>query len=558
MAPRFPIDGVRYRGREEREVHLRSGDWLDATAGELLRRSAKEHPDKVVVVGHDGTLTLGELDRLTESAAAGLLGAGLRPSDRVIFQIGTVKEIFIALYACFKAGIVPVCTLPQYREIEIQKLAERSGATAYLVQADVHPSFDQLAFARRMRAAIPAIGHLIVTRGTAGPGELSLDALARRYSVEEARARVRPHDPDPDDVAAFQMSGGSTGLPKLIPRMHAEYLGSAAALGRRYELTAADVSLWTLPLIHNAGMLFMVLPVAISQRTVVALPRFEIREFLEAVARHRVTFSGSIGPVAPRMLEFDAIRSFDLSALRQFFTLSRADALERHVGVICGNMFGITEGLLLATAPSEPGEARHGSVGWPVAQGDEIRLLEIGGEREVSPGAVGELCFRGPSTLTGYFNDPSANTGSFTSDGFFRTGDLVRAVNHHGRTYYVFEGRIKDNINRGGEKIGAEEVESVVAAHPCVADVRVVAMPDPIYGEKVCAFIIVRPNRTLPTLGELVEFLISQGLAKYKIPERIEEITAFPTTSVGKVDKGRLRALVADLLAAENLSRATG
>jgi non-ribosomal peptide synthetase component E (peptide arylation enzyme) len=556
MAPRFPIEGVRYRGRDDRERYLANGDWLNDTAGDTLRRVAAQDPDKVGVVGHDGTLTLRQLDCQTESAAAGMLCAGLRPGDRVIFQVGTVKEIFVALFACFKAGIVPVCTLPQYREIEIQKLAERSGAMAYLVQADVHPSFDQLAFARRMRAAIPAIKHLIVTRGAAGQDELSLEELATRYSADASRAAVNPFDPNPDDVVAFQLSGGSTGLPKIIPRMHAEYLGSAAALGRRYELTSEDTALWTLPLIHNAGILFVVLPVVLSKRTVIALPRFEIREFLEAVARHRVTFSGSIGPVAPRMLEFEQIRSFDLSSLRQFFSLSRSDAVERHVGVICGNMFGITEGLLLASAPSEPSEARHGSVGWPVSKGDEIRLLEIGGDKEVTPGAVGELCFRGPSSLMGYFNDPSANTSAFTSDGFFRSGDLLRAFVLDGRTYYVFEGRIKDNINRGGEKIGAEEIESVVSAHPCVADVRVVPMPDPIYGEKVCAFIILRPGKALPTLAELGEFLIEQGLAKYKLPERIEEITAFPTTSVGKVDKAKLRAMIIDLMAGDNRGRA--
>ena len=178
--------------------------------------------------------------------------------------------------------------------------------------------------------------------------------------------------------------------------------------------------------------------------------------------------------------------------------------------------------------------------------------------RDVPVGTVGELCFRGPNTLTGYFNDPDANARSFTADGFFRSGDLLRAVDLNGRRYYVFEGRIKDNINRGGEKIGAEEVESVVAAHPCVADVRVVAMPDPIYGEKVCAFIIGRPGKAVPTLAELGEFLVAQGLAKYKLPERIEEIAAFPTTSVGKVDKAQLRAMIADLMAKEGRSRATG
>jgi non-ribosomal peptide synthetase component E (peptide arylation enzyme) len=551
MAPRHVIDGVRYRSREERDRHVASGDWIDCTAGEALRKAATRDPGKTAVVGHDRDVTFRELDAASESVAAGLLETGMRPGDRAIFQIGTVTEFFSALFGCFKAGVVPVCTLPQFREIEIEALAERSGARGYFVQADVNPGFDQLGFARRMIEQVSSLSHLYVVRGAAGAGEHALADFEHSIPQGVARERVRPHDPDPEDVAAFQLSGGSTGLPKLIPRFHAEYLGSAAALSRRWELDGTDKALWTLPLIHNAGVLIVVLPMALDCRTTIVMPRFEVAEFLETAARRQVTFSGSIGPVAPRLLELDDVGKYDLSALRQFFALSRSDAVEAHMGIVTHTMFGITEGLLMGSAPSDTADARHLSVGWPVAKADEVSVLAPGTEDAVAIGEVGELCFRGPSTLTGYFGDEAATKASFTHDGFFRTGDLVRQLCFNDRAYFSFEGRIKDNINRGGEKIGAEEVEAVVAAHPAVADVRVVAMPDPIFGEKACAYVIVRPGHTLPTLQELGFFVAEKGLAKYKTPERIEQIDAFPVTRVGKVDKARMREMIAETLAAE-------
>lgn len=558
MPARHAIAGVRYRPRTDWDAHIASGDWLDCTAGEILRRAAAREPEKVAVVGHDRDLTFRELDDASESVAAGLFQSGLKPGDRALFQIGTVTEFFVALFGCFKAGIVPVATLPQFREIEMEALGRRSGAKAYFVQADVSPGFDQVAFARRMRERLPDVTHLVVVRGTGERGELTMSEMVRWISPAAAREIVRPHAPDPEDVAIFQMSGGSTGLPKIIPRFHAEYLGSAAALSRRWELTGDDKALWTLPLIHNAGVLIVVLPMAIDCRTTIIMPRFDAREFLEMAARRQVTFSGSIGPVAPKLLEYQGIRAFDLSRLRQFFALSRSDAVEAHAGVTTHNMYGITEGLLTGSAPSDTAAARFETIGWPASKGDEVRLLEPGSDREVPLGEVGELCFRGPHTLTGYFGDEAATRASFTADGFFRTGDMLRARAIGGRIYFAFEGRIKDNINRGGEKIGAEEVEAVVAAHPAVADVRVVAMPDRHYGEKACAYVIVRPGYELPTLAELGRFLAEKGLAKYKTPERIEAIEAFPVTSVGKVDKVRMRAMIAEKVAAEQVNAGDG
>jgi non-ribosomal peptide synthetase component E (peptide arylation enzyme) len=168
---------------------------------------------------------------------------------------------------------------------------------------------------------------------------------------------------------------------------------------------------------------------------------------------------------------------------------------------------------------------------------------------------LGELCFRGPSTLPGYFAAPDVNAMAFTSDGFYRTGDLMKEHLIEGVRCFSFEGRMRDNVNRGGEKIGCEEVEEFVCRHPAVADAKLVAMPDPIYGEKGCIFIILRPGMVAPDVKALTEFLARHGLAKYKCPERVQTVDVFPVTRSGKLDKAALRKIAADL-AATNIAEA--
>lgn len=550
-AIRFPIPGVTYHSAERTSAHRASGAWVWSTFGDALRDAARRDGERDYIIAEDGVLTFGALDRRSESVAAALLQIGLKPGDRAIFQVGTVKELVVALFGCFKAGIIPVCTLPQYREIEIGQLARLSGANAYFVQDDFSPAFDLAGFARRMMAEHGGLEHLIVLRGAAGGGEHSLGAMSERFTVGEARATVASADPAPGDVAMFQLSGGSTGVPKIIPRMHAEYLGSSASWNARHRLTADDTALWALPLIHNAGMIVMLMPALLRRSTLVIRARFEIRDFLTAIARHGVSYTGSIGPIAPSIIDFPDVEAHDLSSLRMLFTLARADGLEERVNIPSQQMYGITEGMLMACEPDAARAARHGTIGWPSGIGDEVRLFRPGTEDDVPLGATGEFCFRGPHTLCAYFNAPEITAESFTSGGFFRTGDLLRAAVIEGRTYYVFEGRLKDNINRGGEKFGAEEVEALIVSHPAVNDARVVAMPDLIMGERACAFLILKAGQPCPTVGSLGAFLQAKGLAKFKLPERIETIAEFPLTRVGKVDKQALRQMVAVRLEGE-------
>ena len=482
--------------------------------GDSLRTTAKAHPDKIAVIDPERSMTFAELDARTESVAASLSGAGLKPSDRALFQLGTSIDFFTAFYGCMKAGVIPVCTLPQYRLAEMRHFADMTSAKALFVQADLSPRAEHIDLARELTATIPALRHVIVVRGERdGMSSLSADGdcVRRRGCARENRRRCSERRGCRRIPAVGRLDQSSEDHSENAWRVSRRDASARAAI---CSSPASDVSLWSLPLVHNAGTLFVVLPVAVDGRTVVIQPRVDIPEMLRLVERHGVTFSGSIGPIAAKLLEVTDLHRYNISTLKQFFSLTRADAVEKHVGIPVGQMFGMTEGMVFAAAPTTSAQyspshrrpsgitRRRGAVACP------------GEESEVPFGEIGELCFRGPSTVTNYYADPETTRASFTSDGFFRSGDLMRAHRMDGLVCYSFEGRIKDNINRGGEKIGAEEIEGLVVQHPDIMDVRVVAMPDPFYGEKACAYLIMHPGKRAPTVPELGEFLLKMEIAK--------------------------------------------
>jgi non-ribosomal peptide synthetase component E (peptide arylation enzyme) len=544
---RYPIEGVAYGDNGQAVRYFREGGWIDLTIGEALRATARKWPDRNAFVSDERTVSFAQLDEESDRLGAALLEMGLAPGDRAVFQMGTTIETAIALIACYKAGVIPVCAVPQYREVEIGHLATQSGAKAYFVQADFG-SFDLVGFAKQMMQRNPTLKHLITARGPSWPGTEHLDWLIRRTQGEGARKRLEDVNLGSEDVLSFQLSGGTAGVPKIIPRFHAEYLGHSAGWMRQYGIDGSSKVIWPLPLIHNAGQLYALMPTLLLGVTSVLMPKVDIGRMLELIEQHGVTHALSIGPIAPQMVAYRDIAKHDLRSLRLFSTMSRADSLEKHIGVPCSNLYGITEGLLLGNPPEAPAFARHRTQGASGCHLDEVQLLQIGSEEPVDAGEMGELCFRGPSSLRGYFGAPEANRTAFTSDGFYRSGDIMTAHVVDGRTYYAFEGRLRDNINRGGEKIGCEEVEAYVSKHPAVSDAKLVAMPDAIYGEKGCVFIVLRLGAQAPDVKQLARFLIDQGLAKFKCPERIEVLDAFPVTRVGKIDKPALRNWIAQKL----------
>ena len=547
---RFPIEGVSYPSSEDAARYRKGGGWVEATAGDVLRATAKRLPDKVAIISEGRRMTFAEFDACSEKLGAALIQLGFRPGDRALFQMGSVHETAVALFACFKAGIVPVCSLPQFREIEMAELARQSEAKAWFVQADFG-AFDLVGFVSKLAAEFPAVRDIVVARGPAPGGMQSYDALIASQTLEGARAILARQPIGIEDVISFQLSGGTTGTPKIIPLFHGGFLGYARDWARRNGMDANLVSLYALPLIHHAGQICSLLPVVMLGGTQVLMQRMDPALFFDWVARERVTHSLCIGPAAAHMIEYADVSAHDLSSIKLLTVFNRADLLQRHLKVPCANMFGLTEGGFMCSEPDAPPEARFGTVGRPYSDLAEMRLLVPGLEREVAFGEIGELCIKGPATIRGYFRLPQVNRVSFTADGFFRTGDLMKEVRIGEQINYIFTGRIKDNIDRGGEKFGAEELENLIVRHPQVADAKVVAMPDKVYGEKACAFLIMHPGKPLLTVSELGAFLLAQGLAKFKLPERIEGIDTFPTTRVGKLDKAMLRKMIADKLAQE-------
>jgi 2,3-dihydroxybenzoate-AMP ligase len=534
---------------ERVDRYRRAGLWTGQSLGDALRESAQKHADRIALVSLADRWTYAQLDELTDAFAAGLLATTrLEPGDRVMFQLGNEVETVVAYYGCVKAGIIPVCTLPQHGEREIGHLATHTGAIGHLVQADFRKR-DLVGLAQSLQRSVDVLDVLIVVRGEAPEGAVSYRQILDRGREDDARTRLAEVTVDPTGLVVLQLSGGTTGLPKVAPRHHEEYVYNARVWAEALELTEESVLTHPLPLMHNAGTVAALQPVHLAGGTFVVAPGADPAPLLDLIARERVSVVPVVPPaVAIRMLEHERARDTDLTSITHFVLGGQRpseDLIERlgsELGIRALQMFGMAEGMFLYTPPDAPEAARLGTVGTRISPCDEVRVLEVAGHDEVPDGQVGELACRGPYTITGYFRAPEHNATTFTSDGFYRTGDLVTRHVYDGRDYYAIDGRIKDVINRGAEKIHAEELEELLVRHPDVRNAAVVAMPDPVLGERVCAYVVVGEGAEAPTIGSVGEFLLAQGLAKFKLPERVEVVESFPLTNVGKISKKDLRA----------------
>lgn len=518
-----------------------AGLWGSLTLPAQLARVMRAHADRTALIAEEGSLTYGELDQRTERMAAGLLQTGLRPGDRVLLQVSNRLESVVAWYALLKAALVPVATLVPHREHEIGAISAQCGARAHLVEAGL--PFDLVAFGERVATGHPSLSHLLTIGATSATGAtVMMETLGAGLSASRASGIVAAAQAEtgPDDLAALQLSGGTTGTPKLIPRQHAEYWYNASAYAERLGWTSGTRVAHLIPVVHNAGITCAVHAAAAVGATLV-LGTPDPAQFVPLLGRAGAD-AALIGHghfsalAAPGALDaMPALRQVILSGTKVPDMLFCE--LERR-GIWPGQLFGMGEGLFCVSSLDDPREARLRTVGTPLSPLDEVRLLEPGTEREVAPGEIGELCCRGPYTIRGYYRAPEHNAVAFTSDGFYRTGDLARWGRYGGRSHLHIEGRIKDVINRGGEKINADEVERLLMAHPVITQAAVVAMPDPRLGERACAFLVASEYLDVPALQE---HLAALGVAKFKWPERVILVDELPRTNVGKVDKVRLR-----------------
>ncbi|MBV2363777.1 (2,3-dihydroxybenzoyl)adenylate synthase [Streptomonospora nanhaiensis] len=521
-----------------------AGYWTGETMDAFLRDRARRFAGRTAVVGGAERWTYADLDARADRAAVGLARLGVAPGDRVVVQLPNVPEVFEVVFGLFRLGALPVYALPAHRRAEVAHLCAATEAAA-LVVADVHAGFDHRDLAERVRAETGGPARVVVV-GDAG-GRAGFTPLAEVRRLGEGQEPPAPAA-DPADVAFLQLSGGTTGLPKLIPRTHDDYLYSVRASAEICGLTPDTVYLSALPVVHNFPMSSPgFLGVFHAGGTVVLAPDPSPATCLALIEAHRVTNAAVVPPVA--LLWLDAVAGGahadrDLSCLEVLqvggakFGAEAARRVPAVLGCRLQQVFGMAEGLVNYTRADDPAETVFTTQGRPISPDDEIRVVGPDGA-EVPEGRPGELLTRGPYTIRGYYNAPEHNARAFTPDGFYRTGDLVRRTP---TGHLVVEGRAKDQINRGGEKVAPEEVENHLLAHPGVHDAAVVAVPDPYLGERACAYIV--PRGAAPGRGELLAFLRERGLAAYKIPDRVEFVAAFPATGVGKTSRRDLRAAV--------------
>ncbi|MEU1851504.1 (2,3-dihydroxybenzoyl)adenylate synthase [Streptomyces sp. NPDC019990] len=520
-----------------------AGHWQGVTFGARLRHWAACHGGSVALVDGERRWTYAELDAEADRVARGLVGLGIGRGDRVVVQLPNCAEFVLVWFGLQRLGAVPVHAMPGHRRREIGHLVRVADAVACVVP-DRHARFDHRELMREVRAEQGPDGSLrhVVVVGDPGSDEdfVPFEAL-RADAPATSGPGLDEGGAASSDVACLLLSGGTTGLPKLIPRTHDDYAYNARACADVCALDARTVYLAVLPVGFNFTFACPgVLGTLMAGGTVVVAPDPSPQTAFTLVEREGVTLTSLTPPLVPHWTNEAASGSWDLGSLA-VVQVGGARLPEDHarklgpaLGVTVQQVFGMAEGLINLTRLDDPEDLVCATQGRPVSPDDEVLVVDTDGS-SVPDGTAGELLTRGPYTLRGYYRAEEYNRTAFTPDGYYRTGDVVRRLP---TGHLVVVGRIKDQINRGGEKIAAVEVEEELLTHPAITAAALVGVPDERWGERSVAFVVC--EGAAPGAREVAAHLKERGLAGHKAPDEVVQVPALPLTAVGKVDKAAL------------------
>ena len=549
-----PLEGMVPWPADVAARYVARGYWRGVTIGEVFDETARRCAAREAVIDGERRVTFAELSRMVDRLALHFAARGICGNRRVICQLHNSLECVVAYLACLKVGAIPLACLPAHRHREIGHLARFTDAHAWLIP-DEYRGFDHVAMAQELRGELPQMREIVVAGSQTAAGmtlfsDLLADPIEERESAGSL-ARVRPR---PEAPALFQLSGGSTGLPKVIPRTHNDYLYNSLIGGPSAGYDGNSTALVAIPMMHNFPLPFAVQAAMVLGGKLVVTSNTDPENIFNLIERERVTWTCAVPAMVVNWLAHPRLKRTDFSSLRSLavggsrLNPEPARRVLQEIGPVVTQIYGMAEGLCCCSRQGDPEEVLLETQGRPVSEADEIRIIDENGA-DVPPGELGELIARGPYTIRGYYKAPEHNRNSFTPDGYYRTGDVVRL---HPSGNLVVEGRSKDLINRGGEKISAEEIENLILTHPTVSNAAVVAMPDPVMGERSCAYVTLAPGSQLDLKG-LAGFLENQRIARFKLPERLEVIERFPMTAVGKISKKDLREDIKRKLERERL-----
>lgn len=521
------------------DEYRRAGYWTGEPLDSILTDAVAAWPDRTAVIDDAVSYTFAELDARAARIAAALADRGIAPGDRMLVQLPNTCEFAVALFGVLRAGVVPVMCLPGHRSAELNHFAAVSGAVGLIVP-DVVGGFDYRDLADELVRNNPTMRHVFV-HGEAGRFE-SWSALASFGGACIELPRV-----DPDAPALLLVSGGTTGLPKLIARTHNDYLYTARTSARECHLTGDDVYLVVLPAGHNFPL---ACPGLLGSMSVGATSVFTTDASPEAafalIDRHNVTVTALVNALAKvwtQACEWEPVLPTSLRLVQvggSRMTPQEAEYIRSGLTPGLQQIFGMAEGVLNFTRPGDPVDVVVNTQGRPMSPHDEMRVVDESGA-QVAPGEEGELLVRGPYTLNGYYRADEANARSFTPDGFYRSGDRVRIFADGPRAGYVeVTGRIKDVIHRGGETVSASDLEEHLFAHPAIYTAAAVALPDDFLGEKICAAVVFKGAPI--SLADLNRFLDERGVSAHCRPDVLAPLPTLPKTAVGKVDKKKVVA----------------
>jgi len=540
----FRPDALALRGAlkfDARQVtrFIDNGWWTNDTLPGWLSKRAQEMPDRVAVSSPAGDLRYAELRACAERFAEGLHALGIGRGDVVAVQLPNVAEFLVTYLAIARIGAVMSTVHMPYRAAEIGSLLSHARARAFVCLSrtkDYEPAVAALALDPRP----PALEYVIAL-GEPVSG-------ARAFSDVSAGGGTLPVElaPAPADPFLLLFTSGTSASPKAVPLTSQATLGNARMGGAEHCLTADDIVLSAAPLTHLFGLYSFHLATSVGAANLL-LPVFAPSDFAKSIATSRPTvlFAGPAHFAA--MLKTGLLDSTDLSSVRLVICsgsacppeLARAVAAKLPNGKF-SQLWGMTETQAgLYTRPGDSIDLAAVSAGRP-SPGTEVRITDPDGS-PLPAGEEGELQVRGSLMFPGYYDNDKANAQAFAEDGWFRSGDLA-LLDPEGNVRIT--GRIKDVINRGGVKYNPRDIEDLLDAHPQVLQAAIVPVPDPVLGERACCVIVVRGD-SAPTLDALCAWLLERGIARTKLPERLEVVAEMPLTPTRKIIKGRLLEAIA-------------
>ncbi|HAS6387536.1 (2,3-dihydroxybenzoyl)adenylate synthase [Vibrio vulnificus] len=532
--PKQILDGFVRKPSVQSEQYQAANLWRNSPLWQILHQGVGRHPDRIAVTDNHTSLSYLELANRVDRIAAGLREEGLVCGDSVVLQLANTLDFFVVFFALQRLGVVPVLALPAHGLVEIRHFMQLSGARVYI--GSNHEKDDKaLAIATQLQAEL-SISVRCYISGHFG----QFSPLPECDAGDFTPAMV-----DPEHPALFLVSGGTTGLPKLIPRTHNDYLFNIEQCAKASEISAQDVYLAVLPAAHNFTLGCPgILGVLNAGGKVVLTTNPSPDHCFELIEKQRITATALVPALAQLWTEATQWESTDRSSLRLMQVggskLAYSDALEMQNAFpnALQQVFGMAEGLIACTRLGDDKEIIATRQGRPVSEWDEVLVVDDQG-KPVAVGEEGELLTRGPYTLSGYYRAPEHNLRAFTDEGYYRSGDRV-VVDANG--YFTVTGRIKDVIIRAGENIAADELEELLLSHPQIAQVAVFPLPDAHLGEKIAVAAVIRGPEIM--LRDIRQFLQAKEIAAFKLPDELFAVKSLPKTAVGKIDKKRILSTI--------------